>query len=408
MRLPTSILVLIYKLCDTKDKKNFYYSEKFNKIKKDNTKVLTITLDNEDVNEEYDDNILVKLLSSYSRIESLKFRLDTCYSIYIKTLSTNLLSNPCVSKRIKYFCFNELINYVDKNKMNDEESQKITNDLFQAMSHEKLERLVIIVKYTNSSVINKNMDMILSNCINLKSFYFHVRHYNSRKEENGNSDNYIFSLKHLAKLTDVTFSHFSESLETIKSLNSCVELESLEFRTNTLSSVYDILSFGGFSFNKLKTLEASTLIDNDEELNLLASMFPKLDSLVIYLRNTATDFSKLSKLELLEFKTVNATHVSDNMINAITRCLPNLKFLDFNNAKKFTAEGFKNIANNCKELEDLRIENYSNISMEAAQSLVKNCKKIEILCLKRIDNNEAYKNEISYLNENFPNLKYKI
>ena len=38
MKLPTSILILIYKLCDVKDKKNFYYSRKFNKIKKDNIK----------------------------------------------------------------------------------------------------------------------------------------------------------------------------------------------------------------------------------------------------------------------------------------------------------------------------------------------------------------------------------
>ena len=357
----------------------------------------------------YAEDILVKVIRRYPKLEKIIFGLTKNWTgsgefvakqeRYLRSLISYLESNakkhPLNS--VKKIQFSELThnNFATFNK----KKAKELNSLFlRSIGHPGLEHITISPFHTASVLTGNEIQPVLENSPNLKTFVF-----------DGFESNQTITLSFANQplLSKVKLLNWKGAVSTIESLKSCKNLEKLviDYTASPSDEIKAIL-LGDHPWNLKDLVLKEVAALNDTELDAMTKKLPNLESLSIELNGISDDgMERLGRncpnLKVVQFSNEALTNFG---LDRLTQHLPHLKVISFDTAYNITGEGIAAIGRNCKHLRCIQVVHYDTIEKSGMDALIANCQNLKVVEFSH--GGPVSLEGMHALIEQIPNLRY--
>ncbi len=236
-----------------------------------------------------------------------------------------------------------------------------------SIGHKDLENVRVRSYHNDSILTGTEIQPILDNSPNLKTFVFYG--FQSKQTVD-------LSLANHSLLSKVKLLHWKGSSSTIDSLINCKTLKELVIDYTSYSSHEIKESLSKDHTWDLKRLELKRLrLCSDKELNAITKKLPNLEYLDIKLEDVSDNGMEMlgkncPNLKVLKFSNESLTNLG---LAKLTQNLPHLEVLSFDSAFDITEEGIKYMAQNCKKLRLIQVMHYKKIEKSGIDALIQNC-----------------------------------
>lgn len=326
------------------------------------------------------EDILVKVICRYPDLKKIIFGgLQNNWSAqevpYLKSLISYLESNhekhPLSSvKKIQYReITRDMFGDFDEVK-----AKELNSRFLSSIGHQGLENVRIKAYHIDSILTGTEIQPVLKNSPNLKTFIF-----------DGFQSNQTVSLSFASQpqLSKVKLLNWRGPSSTIESLRNCTELQELvieygAFSTDDIKAI--LLEDHPWNLKRLE-LKGGVAPRNDAELDAITKKIPNLECLGIDLQGVSDEGMGLlgrncPNLKILQFSNQNLTNSG---LDRLTRHLPHLEIISFDLAYNITEEGIAAIARNCKKLRFIRVVHFKKIEKSGIDALIENCQDLRVV-----------------------------